>query len=115
MVQSHTGVGETCLLQVSLVSGQGIARGLLPRDLNISMAAVFLDIEKSFDSTWHPGSLYKLHKLKCSTNLIELVSSFLSERKFAFSFEGKMFTPKKYKQGASKFRPLPNIVQCAYK
>jgi hypothetical protein len=30
---------------------------------NLSMAAVFLDIEKTFDTTWHPGLLYKLSKI----------------------------------------------------
>jgi hypothetical protein len=40
-------------------------------------AAVFLDIEKAFDTTWHPGLLYKLSKLQFSKNLIKLISSFL--------------------------------------
>jgi hypothetical protein len=31
---------------------------------NMSTAAVFLNIEKAFDSTWHPSLLYKLAKLK---------------------------------------------------
>jgi hypothetical protein len=30
---------------------------------NMSMAAVFLDIEKGFDTTWHSGLLYKLLEL----------------------------------------------------
>jgi hypothetical protein len=30
---------------------------------NMSTAAVFLDIEKAFGTTWHPGLLYKLSKL----------------------------------------------------
>jgi hypothetical protein len=29
---------------------------------NISTAAVFLDIEKAFDTTWHLGLLYKISK-----------------------------------------------------
>jgi hypothetical protein len=29
---------------------------------NMSMAAVFLDIEKAFDTTWHNDLLYKLSK-----------------------------------------------------
>jgi hypothetical protein len=36
----------------------------------MSTAAVFLDIEKAFDTTWYPGLLYKLHKLKISTDII---------------------------------------------
>jgi hypothetical protein len=28
---------------------------------NMSTAAVFLDIEKAFDTTWHLGLLYKLN------------------------------------------------------
>jgi len=29
---------------------------------NVSTAAVFLDIEKAYDTTWHPGFLCKLSK-----------------------------------------------------
>jgi hypothetical protein len=43
----------------------------------MSKASVFLDIEKSFDSTWHPDLLYKLSKLNFSTTIIILISSFL--------------------------------------
>jgi hypothetical protein len=31
---------------------------------NISTAAVFLDVEKAFDKTWHLGLLYKLSTLQ---------------------------------------------------
>jgi hypothetical protein len=48
----------------------------------MSTAAVFLDIEKGFDTTWHTGLLYKLSKLNFSTRIIKLVSSFLLQRKF---------------------------------
>jgi hypothetical protein len=34
----------------------------------MSTAAVFLDLEKAFDITWHPGLIYKLSKLEFSTN-----------------------------------------------
>jgi hypothetical protein len=30
----------------------------------LSTAAVFLDIKKAFDKTWHPGLLYKLYELQ---------------------------------------------------
>jgi hypothetical protein len=54
-----------------------------PRDPKLQqkkvMAAVFLDIEKAFDTTWHHGLLYKLFKLEFSTSVIKLISSFLME------------------------------------
>jgi hypothetical protein len=46
---------------------------------NMSTAAVFLDNEKAFDTTWHPGLLYKLPKLQFSNNLSKLISSFHSQ------------------------------------
>jgi retron-type reverse transcriptase len=58
----------------------------------MSTTAVFLDIEKAFDTTWHSGLLYKLSKLEFSTSLIKLLSSFLSQRKFIVSVEGEMST-----------------------
>jgi hypothetical protein len=50
---------------------------------NMSMVAVFLDIEKAFDTTWHLGLPYKLSKLKFSISLIMLIGTiFFSQRKF---------------------------------
>jgi hypothetical protein len=40
----------------------------------MSTTAVFLDIEKAFDKTWHLGLLYKLSELKFPVNLIKLIS-----------------------------------------
>jgi hypothetical protein len=37
---------------------------------NMFTAAVFLDIEKAFYTTWHSGLLYKLSNLEFSTSLI---------------------------------------------
>jgi hypothetical protein len=60
----------------------------------ISTAVVFLDIEKAFDTAWHPGLMYKLSKLEFSTCLIKLISSFLSQRKVRVLVEGEMSTPR---------------------
>jgi hypothetical protein len=65
----------------------------------MSTAVVFLDIEKAFDTTWHYGLLYKLSKLEFSTNLIKLLGSFLSQRKFRVSVEGEMSTPRVMQAG----------------
>jgi hypothetical protein len=45
-------------------------------NINVSRAAVFLDIKKAFDTTRHSGLLYKLSKLKFSTSLIKLIAPF---------------------------------------
>jgi hypothetical protein len=60
----------------------------------MSTATVLLDIEKAFNTIWHPGFLYKLYTLPISTMLIKLISSFLTELKFRVSVEGEIFAPK---------------------
>jgi hypothetical protein len=63
----------------------------------ICTASVFLDIEKVFDTTWHPGLIYKLSKLEFLASFIKFISSFLSQRKFRVSVEGEMSTPREMK------------------
>jgi hypothetical protein len=65
-------------------------------------AAVFLEIEKPFDTTWHCGLLYKLSKLEFSTSLIQLISASLSPRKFSVLVEGEMSTPREMRAGVSQ-------------
>jgi retron-type reverse transcriptase len=60
----------------------------------ISTVAVFLDIEEAFDTAWHSGLLYKLSKLEYSMSLVQLISSFLSQRNFNVSVEGEISTPR---------------------
>jgi hypothetical protein len=65
----------------------------------MSTAAVFLFIEKAFDTTWHSCLLYKLSKFEFTTRLIQLISSVLSKRKFRVSVEGIMSTPREMQVG----------------
>jgi len=62
---------------------------------NMSTVVVFLDTEKAFDTTWHPSLLYGLSKLQFSANLIELISTFLTNRNFRFAVESRLSTPHK--------------------
>jgi hypothetical protein len=64
---------------------------------NISTDAVFLDIEKAFDKTWHPGLLHKFSKLDFLASLIKLISSFVIEN--SLSVECEMSTPRIMKAG----------------
>jgi hypothetical protein len=79
----------------------------------MSTAAVFLDIEKNFDTTWHSGLLYKLSKLEFPTSLIKLIGSFLSQRKFRDSMEGEMSTPRIMQTGVPQGSVLsPTLFKC---
>jgi hypothetical protein len=69
---------------------------------NMSTAAVFLDIENPFDTTWLSSLLYKLHKLEFLTSLIKLISSFLSQHKFSVLVEGKISTSREMRSGVPK-------------
>jgi hypothetical protein len=80
----------------------------------MSTAAVFLDIEKAFDTTWQPGLLYKLSKLQFSTSLIKLIASFLSQRKFRVSVEGEMLTPRFMQAGVPQGSVLSPTLYTLY-
>jgi hypothetical protein len=82
---------------------------------NMSTAAVFLDIEKAFDTTWHPGLLYKLSELKVLASLIKLIASFLSNRKFSLSRRQAFFAQENSGRGAPRFCPVSSIVQPIHK
>jgi hypothetical protein len=86
-----------------------------PRDPNfnnnMSTAAVFLDIEKAFDTTWQPGLL---RKLEFSGSLMTLISSFLSQRKFRVSVEGEMSTPRKMQAGVPQGSVLSPTLYSLY-
>jgi hypothetical protein len=45
----------------------------------MSTAAVFLDIEEAFFTTWEPNLLYKLSKLQFSTRIIKLITYKISK------------------------------------
>jgi hypothetical protein len=62
------------------------------------MAVVFFDIGKAFYNTSHLDFICKLSKLKLVVGRIELIGSFLSERKLRVSVERELSTPKKYTQ-----------------
>jgi hypothetical protein len=74
---------------------------------NLSTAAVFLDIEKAFVITWHPGLLYKPIKLIFSVNTLKLISSFLSDRNSKFRLKVNFPRLEKHKQGCPKVPSCP--------
>jgi Reverse transcriptase (RNA-dependent DNA polymerase). len=45
-----------------------------------SNVAVFLDISKAYDSTWHTGLLYKLIQMRVPGELTKVIDSYLAHR-----------------------------------
>jgi hypothetical protein len=70
------------------------------------MAAVFLNIENTFDRTQHLDLLYKLSKLKFSISLIVHIGAFFSSSEKIQGCISKV---------ARGFQPVPQIVQYLYK
>jgi hypothetical protein len=68
-------------------------------NFNMSTTAEFLDIEKACGTTRHLGLLYRVSGLKFLVTLIELIFSFLSQRKLSVSVEGEMSTPRDIQAG----------------
>jgi hypothetical protein len=78
----------------------------------MSTAAVFLDIEKAFDTTWQPGLLYKLSKLQFLTSLIKLIGSFLSQK--SLGRRQNVHVKVHASMGAIRFRPIPYSIQIVH-
>jgi hypothetical protein len=83
----------------------------------MSTAAVFLNIEKAIDKTWHLGLVYKLSESRFSISLFKLISSFfISQRKFRVSAEGEISTPRDIQAGVPQDSAPPhNLQHCIYK
>jgi hypothetical protein len=74
-----------------------------------------VDIEKAFDTLWHPGLLYKLSTMEFSTNLMRLIGSFFSQRKFSLGGRRNVYAKTYKSRGATRFRPVPHTVQLVHK
>ena len=50
--------------------------------------AVFLDISEAFDKVWHEGLIFKLTQNGINNKLLDLITSFLSDRKQRVALNG---------------------------
>lgn len=77
-------------------------------------AALFLDINKAFDSVWHKGILYKLYLLKCPRHLILLVDSFLRNRELQVRINTSYSNKFPQEQGVPQGSPLSPLLYNIY-
>ena len=75
--QSGFKPGDSCINQLLSITHE-IYNSF---DEGLEVRSVFLDISKTFDKVWHKGLLFKLSQNGISGNLLDLLSSFLSDRK----------------------------------
>ena len=54
------------------------------------LVAVFIDVEKAFDSVWHTGLRYKLMNSELPSKIIRLMCSFISDRTITVEMSDKV-------------------------
>jgi hypothetical protein len=77
-------------------------------------AALFLDINKAFDSIWHKGLLYKLFKLNCPKYLVSIVKNYLEDRTLSVRINNHVSEEFKPEQGVPRGSPLAPILYNIY-
>ena len=85
--QSGFKPGDSCINQLLSITHE-IYNSF---DEGLEVRSVFLDISKAFDKVWHKGLLFKLSQNGISGNLLDLLSSFLSDRKQRVLLNGQIF------------------------
>lgn len=75
-----------------------------------STGAIFLDVEKAFDSVWHDGLLHKLYIQKCPIHIIRLIMGFLAGRRFAVQMDNATSSWRHMHAGLAQGSPLSPIL-----
>ena len=77
-------------------------------------AALFLDINKAFDSVWHAGLLFKLFQLKTPDYLINFVNNFLTDRVLKVKIMDALSEAFTAVQGVPQGSPLSPVLYNIY-
>ncbi|KAJ4440578.1 hypothetical protein ANN_08723 [Periplaneta americana] len=60
---------------------------------------LLLDVEKVYDTVWHPGLIYKLYQAGIDPSLVRLIASFLTNRSFQVKYQNSLSSIKESKAG----------------
>lgn len=98
--------GKSTILPLTILANNVHAN----RAAGLFSVALFLDINKAFDTVWHKGLLYKLFLAGCSSYMLKLIRSFLENRSLQISIDRSLsrnFVPL---QGVPQGSPLSPIL-----
>jgi Reverse transcriptase (RNA-dependent DNA polymerase)/Endonuclease-reverse transcriptase len=79
-----------------------------------STSAIFLDAEKAFDTVWHDGLLHKLTQLNTPSYLVQIVQSYLKNRKFYVTINGKNSNIKQIPAGVAQGSVISPLLYIVY-
>lgn len=79
-----------------------------------STGMVLFDIEKAFDSVWHDGLVFKLHKFKFPVYLCKLVQAFCRGRQFEVHVHGSKSKPRSIPAGLPQGSVLSPSLYCIF-
>ena len=94
--QSRFKSGDYCINQLLSITHETFQSF----DEGFEVRSVFLDISKAFDKVWHKGLIFKLSQNCISSNLLDFLSDFLSDRKQRVVLNGQKFTWENVNTGA---------------
>lgn len=73
-------------------------------------AILLLDVKKAFDSVWHKGILFQLHRLNCPDYLLLIIKSFLENRSLQVKIGNQTSIQVVPLQGVPQGSPLSPIL-----
>lgn len=76
--------------------------------------AVLIDFQAAFDTIWHKALIYKMHTMNFDTNIICLVKSYITDRKFAVKVNNQLSTKREIVAGAPQGGILSAIFYLLY-
>ncbi|GBO19565.1 putative RNA-directed DNA polymerase from transposon BS [Araneus ventricosus] len=76
--------------------------------------AVFLDVQKAFDRVWIQGLIHKLIRYKTPPHLLQLLKSYLQERKFAAKIGNSISEAKIMRAGIPQGGKISRVLYSLY-
>lgn len=76
--------------------------------------AILLDFQAAFDTIWHKALIYKMHRMGFAPNTIQMIKSYMADRKFSVKVGDKYSGEKEIKAGVPQGGVLSAILYLIY-